>query len=648
MDNYDLYLQKTLMIPRFWTSIGCDLIKVGSESFSFTMQILRFFLHFMTFMHENTLKKWSLICKDCKVLLKTESEKQKLLGLPQMLHQLHIFEEDGVSYAADLEKVRVVELSAVMVEVLKLAETETDAAIVEVLSASYEDDEISEAFERFSELQKEGLLFHRGEDLRRSFLTESKWRKLLVVIPGIDVDSFFDIETLSAGTNMALAYMIRHLTEYSDLHFAGSRNRKITDGVYEVDIGIDDLIRLRSKIAETYYGILTLHQEQDRWLLPLYRYPEFPPILVQCHAPRGHGGQAMNSIFRHYAAMRDCDAFTAPSDYVHDFYADYVWDPSFFNTLPNGVDSKLFRPMDKMAAKRQIAEEVGDDRIPVVPTVGYLSRVQSEKGASVYLKLAELNPHLIFMIAGPNLGRYASRKMPDNLVYVGFHPREKLPLIYNAFDVYCFPSMSGEETFGLTVLEAMACGVPPVVPNFDGVPSVVGDAGLVADAENFDQDVATLVSYPCPMSFSEKINSLLNNAEMWKTLSEKARQRSLLFTWSKTAGWIVQIFEMLHKKKKLITPNRLLNVFAPAQPTEGEETQGQKCRSVLLSMNAHYERCLIRDAVYPLRVEDGLVLSILKNHTAREAESVLAALIEDETEARAILKRVRGLVAGTA
>ena len=274
-----------------------------------------------------------------------------MLGLPQMLHQLHIFEEDGVSYAADLEKARVVELSAVMVEVLKLAETETDDAIVEVLSTSYEDDEISEAFERFSELQKEGLLFHRGEDLRRSFLTESKWRKLLVVIPGIDVDSFFDIETLSAGTNMALAYMIRHLTEYSDLHFAGSRNRKITDGVYEVDIGIDDLIRLRSKIAETYYGILTLHQEQDRWLLPLYRYPEFPPILVQCHAPRGHGGQAMNSIFRHYAAMRDCDAFTAPSDYVHDFYADYVWDPSFFNTLPNGVDSKLFRPMDKMAAK---------------------------------------------------------------------------------------------------------------------------------------------------------------------------------------------------------------------------------------------------------------------------------------------------------
>ncbi|MDE0014575.1 MAG: glycosyltransferase family 4 protein, partial [Candidatus Poribacteria bacterium] len=447
-----------------------------------------------------------------------------MLGFPKILHQLHLFEEDSVPYVADLDKARVVELSAVMMDILKLAETQTDDAIVETLSASYEEDDISEAFERFAELEKEGLLFNRGEDLERSLATESKWRKLLVVIPGINPDSFFDIETLSAGTNMALAYMIRHLTKYADLHFTGSRNRKIADGVYEVDIGIGDLVRLRSKIAETYYGILTLHQEHDRWLLPLYRYPEFPPILVQNHAPRGHGGQAINSMLRHYAAMRDCDGFTAPSDYVRDFYAGYIWDPSFFNTLPNGVDSRLFHPMDKAAAKREIAEWVGDERIEIAPTVGYLSRVQSEKGASVYLKLAALNPHLIFMIAGPDMGRYASRKLPKNLVYVGFHPREKLPLIYNAFDVYCFPSMSGEETFGLTVLEAMACGVPPVVPNFDGVPSVVGDAGLVANADNFQKDIATLVSYPCPMSFSEKINTLLSNTEMWETFSEKARQ----------------------------------------------------------------------------------------------------------------------------
>ena len=169
-----------------------------------------------------------------------------------MLHPLYLFEEEGVFYAADLEKARVVELSTVMADILKLAETQTNKAIVQTLSASYEEDDISEAFERFSELEKEGLLFNRGETLQRSLATESKRRKLLVVIPSTAVDSFFDIETLSAGTNMALSHMVQHLTQYVDLHFTGSRNRKITDGVYEVDIGVDDLVRLRSKIAETY------------------------------------------------------------------------------------------------------------------------------------------------------------------------------------------------------------------------------------------------------------------------------------------------------------------------------------------------------------------------------------------------------------
>ena len=550
-------------------------------------------------------------------------------------------------YAADIEKARVVALSAVMVEILKLAETQTNEVIVQTLKTTYVEDDILEAFERFAELEKEGLLFNRGEDLTKTLALENERRKLLVVIPGISIDSFFDIEMLYAGTNMALSYMFQHLTKYVDLHFAGNQNRKLADNVYEVDIGVSDFGRLSRRINETYFGILTLHRDHETWLLPLYQHTELPPMLVQCHAPRGHGGEAINSMLRHYAAMRDFDAFTAPSDYVREFYADYVWDPSFFNTLPNGVDSALFCPMEKEKAKRELAEEVGDDRIMTTPTVGYLSRVQSEKGASVYLKLAELNPHLLFLIAGPHFGRYQSRELPDNLVYAGFHPREKLPLVYNAFDVYCFLSMSGEETFGLTVLEAMACGVPPIVPNFDGVPSVVGDAGLIADADNFDHDIGPLVSYPSPIDFSEKINLLLSNDVMRQTLSQKARERALSFTWDKTAYRIIRLFEELHQKRQLVSPNRLLSVFAPQMEASNPEQQHLKYKSILLGMNNRYERSLMGDSLYSQRVEEGLMITLLKSHTAREAEALLAALIEDEAEAKAILKRVRGLVHAT-
>ena len=571
-----------------------------------------------------------------------------MFDFPRVLHRLYLFEEDGVLYAADIEKARVIEISAVMIDILKLAEEQKSEEIVQTLNTSYSEDEILEAFERFTEFEREGLLFNRGENLRGTFAIENKRRKLLVVIPNITTDSFFDIETLYAGTNMALSYMFEHLTKYVDLHFAGNQNRKLADNVYEVDIRVSDFGRLSRRINETYFGILTLHRDHETWLLPLYQHKELPPILVQCHAPRGHGGNAINSMLRHYAAMRDFDAFTAPSDYVREFYANYVWDTSFFNTLPNGVDSALFCPMEKEKAKKELAEHVGDNRIVTTPTVGYLSRVQSEKGASVYLKLAELNPHLLFLIAGPHFGRYQLRELPDNLVYAGFHPREKLPMVYNAFDVYCFLSMSGEETFGLTVLEAMACGVPPIVPNFDGVPSVVGDAGLIADAENFDQDIGPLVSYPSPIDFSEKINLLLSDNSMRQTLSQKARKRALSFTWDKTAQRIIQLFESLEKKRQLVSPNKLLNTFAPDIEVSNPKQHHLKYKSIVLSMNKHYQRSLMGDALYSQRVEDGLAITLLRNHTAREAEALLAEFIEDQAEAKTILQSVRGLIHATA
>jgi len=96
-----------------------------------------------------------------------------MLGFPKILHQLHLFEEDSVPYVADLDKARVIELSAVMMDILKLAETQTDDAIVETLSASYEEDDISEAFERFAELEREGycstaVRIWRGVSRRRA------------------------------------------------------------------------------------------------------------------------------------------------------------------------------------------------------------------------------------------------------------------------------------------------------------------------------------------------------------------------------------------------------------------------------------------------------------------------------------------------
>lgn len=569
-----------------------------------------------------------------------------MLDFPRSLHQLHIFEKGGGLYAADLDKAHLVEISAVIVDILKHAETQTTAEITQTLKTVYNDAEIEEAFETLAEYAGQGLLFTRGEKPVVLFEEKNNLPQLLLLVPWIKPDSLSDIEKSTAGTNIALAYTIQALKEHAVIHFAGEQNRKLSENLYEIDLNLRDMLRVPEKIAEQYEGILTIHYERHPLsLLPLFRCPELPPILMHVYAVRGHGGSNIRSVLLHHAALRDYDAFTVPTDSVGEFYSQFIWDQSVFKTIPIGADLNLFHPMDKQKAKYELAEMVGDDRIKTMPTVGYLSRLQAEKGAAIYLKLAELNPHILFLQAGWNEGRFAHQKTPHNLVYVGFHPREKLPLIYNAFDVYCFPSVSGEETFGLTVLEAMACGVPPVISDFDGVPSVVGEAGLIVPAVHFEQEIAGIVSYASPLDFSTKVNLLMNDNTLRQHYAQKALNRAQVFTWEKTSHYILECFAELNRKKKMACKNRLNTFFAPYWNTY---RKGIEQKSIVLNMNSRYETRVNPLSAFSQKVEDGLVISLLKEHTPREVEVVLCELLEDEDTAKAILARCYGFIQATA
>jgi glycosyltransferase involved in cell wall biosynthesis len=86
------------------------------------------------------------------------------------------------------------------------------------------------------------------------------------------------------------------------------------------------------------------------------------------------------------------------------------------------------------------------------------------------------------------------------------------------------------EGFGLTALEAMACGIPVVVSNRGALPEVVDDAGVVIEpvAEAVENALASLVADP----------------EMATRLSAAGRQRSLTMGWDRTAAaWLTVLEE---------------------------------------------------------------------------------------------------------
>ncbi len=133
----------------------------------------------------------------------------------------------------------------------------------------------------------------------------------------------------------------------------------------------------------------------------------------------------------------------------------------------HGVDLDLFEPMP--------GAELDLPR----PVFLYVGRISYEKNLDAFLKLDLPGSKLVYGV-GPLLERL-QREYPQ-VHWRGIVPRGELVRVYSAADVFVFPSRS--ETFGLVMLEAMACGTPVAAYPVAGPLDVVGDsAGGVLDAD---------------------------------------------------------------------------------------------------------------------------------------------------------------------
>lgn len=131
-----------------------------------------------------------------------------------------------------------------------------------------------------------------------------------------------------------------------------------------------------------------------------------------------------------------------------------------------GVDTDLFKPGDKGFL---------DVERPVFINVG---RVAVEKNIEAFLKL-ELPGTRVVVGDGPDLARLR-QNYPD-VVFTGFKFGEELSRYLAAADVFVFPSLT--DTYGLVMLEAMACGLPVAAYPVTGPIDVVqnGVTGVLAN-----------------------------------------------------------------------------------------------------------------------------------------------------------------------
>lgn len=561
-----------------------------------------------------------------------------MLKCPAKTHRLHKFRHNDRLYFADLNLFQLVEINQIAWDAVELSATLETLELIDQLSKTYPKQSVIETLESLGELQDKGRIFYSPSEKDSPPQVRDRFK---IYVPQSKGEWFMDPESNCAGTNVALYQTMQSLSKFADVYISGETEEEIIPGIRTIRLSVEELKesprRFNQRLNELRVnGVLVYQTYGGSDLLPLLRSVNLP-VIIQNHAPRGHAGLAINTTLLHHALMRPFDAFTSPSDSVAKFYAKFVGDTRRFHTNLNGVDAENFRPLDKSEAKADLAELMQDNRIQEQFTVGFLSRFQPEKGGHVFVQLAEMHPDLLFLVGGSYLLRSSPQQLPDNLIYVGFLPRKQLPMLYNAFDVYCFPTMAGEETFGLTLLEAMACGVPPVVPRFDGLPEVVGEAGIIVDAEELAEDMAGFAATVSAESISKGVSALLED-EFRHELGQKARDRALTLTWEKNAKRLVQLFQELNqiKQKQRNAPDLSVSF---ANHYDASQNQLER-RALLLNLTSLLESPLQSKRGYVQTMEEGLALTLLKRHTPQQVEAVLSHVLDDKSNASEIVERV--------
>ena len=537
----------------------------------------------------------------------------------------------------DIEARQVLEINPLVWDILERCGQHTNNEIIEQLELKYNKQDILQAFGNLEFQERQGLIFASGT----THSSMSKQQRLRIFVPMSN--PFPDDVTYTAGGGViAIHHIVKALAQYADI-FLLSDQKEIAEGVYGTSLSNEDWNALpRFLMRERYDGILLL--QADSYHLSRFLVDSQIPVIMRLGTLRGRGGELVNLIFFLYALMRDFDAFLCPAHSVKDFYAQFLFDTDCFRVVPNGVDTELFQPMDKRKAKIELARLLEIPEIKTKKIVGFFSRFQMEKGAVVFIKLAEMHPDVLFLVVAPTIEFCSTRDFPPNLIYAGQPPREQIPLFINAFDVYCHPSMVGEEVFGNTILEVMSCGVPPVVPCFAGFAELVGDAAILVKADHFSREIGSFASYCSPERLAKGLSELLDDDVKRVEFSKRARKRALQYSWDLTAQRIISLLIELKLKRKLAGRSNFPVRFVPHYNFAEGNLEYQ---SVLINTAFDELEYSLMLPAYPQSLVEGIALSLLKTHTLHEIEFVLKHISKDHQTAKDTFFRIQGFVNAT-
>ncbi len=195
------------------------------------------------------------------------------------------------------------------------------------------------------------------------------------------------------------------------------------------------------------------------------------------------------------------DGIITPTDYSKRLLESYgIRKPIF--ALSNGVDTEKFSPSSSRRAAFRAKYGLAPGQKAVISVGLQIER----KGILEFIELARRLPEVRFFWFGhtdlslvPAEVAEAVRKAPANLTFPGFVDQDQLRDAYCGADLFCF--MSHEETEGIVVLEALACGIPLLVrdiPVYEGWLQDGRNVYMASDLDGFEERTKAILSGEAP------------------------------------------------------------------------------------------------------------------------------------------------------
>jgi glycosyltransferase involved in cell wall biosynthesis len=217
-------------------------------------------------------------------------------------------------------------------------------------------------------------------------------------------------------------------------------------------------------------------------------------------------------------------------------------DPERLHLIPEAVDHDLFHPGNRDEAREHVRSRYGVQR-PFVLFVSSLWRYKNCEGLLRAFALARKQlegRQLVVVGAGRDVEyqnelRALADKLgiADDIVWVGGVPLPETVQFYRAADVFAYPSFN--ETFGLPILEAMACACPVVTSDVSAMPETAGGAALLADPQNPESIADALVKGCGPAGETARV---------------AGPERAGEFTWGATAARTLDVYRAVHARRQ--------------------------------------------------------------------------------------------------